>query len=49
MRPETIAVHGGFDCDPVTKAVDGPIEQTGAYSFVNAEHAAALFNLEAEG
>jgi O-acetylhomoserine (thiol)-lyase len=49
MRPETIAIHAGFDCDPATKAVAVPIYQTAAYSFDSAEHAAALFNLELEG
>ena len=49
MRPETIALHGGFDCDPTTKSVAVPIYQTVAYSFDSAEHGAALFNLEAEG
>ncbi len=49
MKPETIAVHGGYDCDPTTKAVAVPIYQTVAYSFDSAEHGAALFNLEAEG
>ncbi|MDE2051935.1 MAG: aminotransferase class V-fold PLP-dependent enzyme, partial [Gammaproteobacteria bacterium] len=49
MRPETIALHGGFDGDPTTKAVAVPIYQTVAYSFDSAEHGAALFNLEVEG
>ncbi|HEV7136317.1 MAG TPA: O-acetylhomoserine aminocarboxypropyltransferase/cysteine synthase family protein [Steroidobacteraceae bacterium] len=49
MRPETIALHGGFDCDPTTKSVAVPIYQTVAYSFDSAEHGAALFNLEADG
>jgi O-acetylhomoserine (thiol)-lyase len=49
MKPETIAVHGGFDCDPTTKAVAVPIYQTVAYSFDSAEHGAALFNLEVPG
>jgi O-acetylhomoserine (thiol)-lyase len=49
MKPETIALHGGFDSDPTTKAVAVPIYQTVAYSFDSAEHGAALFNLEAEG
>jgi O-acetylhomoserine (thiol)-lyase len=49
MKKETIAVHGGFDCDPATKAVAVPIYQTAAYSFDSAEHGAALFNLEVEG
>ena len=49
MKPETIAVHGGYDCDPTTKAVAVPIYQTVAYSFDSAEHGAALFNLETPG
>src|SRR5579883_2418002 len=49
MRNETIAVHGGFENDPTTKAVAVPIYQTVAYAFDSAEHGAALFNLEAEG
>jgi O-acetylhomoserine (thiol)-lyase len=49
MRPETIALHGGFDCDPATKSVAVPIYQTVAYSFDSAEHGAALFNLETKG
>ena len=49
MRSETIAVHGGFDHDPATKAVAVPIYQTVAYEFDSADHAAALFDLEAEG
>jgi O-acetylhomoserine (thiol)-lyase len=49
MKRETIAIHGGYDCDPTTKAVAVPIYQTAAYSFDSAEHGAALFNLEVEG
>jgi O-acetylhomoserine (thiol)-lyase len=49
MRPETIALHGGFDCDPTTKSVAVPIYQTVAYSFDSAAHGAALFNLEVDG
>ncbi len=49
MRPETIAIHGGFDADPATKSVAVPIHQTVAYAFDSADHAAALFNLEADG
>src|SRR5579863_789592 len=49
MRNETIAIHGGFDSDPTTKAVAVPIYQTVAYSFDSADHGAALFNLEVEG
>src|SRR5215472_7932696 len=49
MKRETIAVHGGYEPDSATKSVAVPIYQTVSYSFDSAEHAAALFNLEAEG
>ena len=49
VRNETLAVHGGYDGDPATKAVAVPIYQTAAYEFDSAEHGAALFNLEAQG
>jgi O-acetylhomoserine (thiol)-lyase len=49
MNRETIAVHGGYEIDPTTRAVAVPIYQTVAYAFDSADHAAALFNLEAEG
>src|SRR6202521_4417619 len=49
MKPETIAIHSGYEVDPTTKAVAVPIYQTVAYAFDSAEHGAALFNLEVEG
>jgi O-acetylhomoserine (thiol)-lyase len=49
MKPETIAIHSGYEVDPTTRAVAVPIYQTVAYAFDSADHAAALFNLEAEG
>ncbi|HXW41362.1 MAG TPA: O-acetylhomoserine aminocarboxypropyltransferase/cysteine synthase family protein [Xanthobacteraceae bacterium] len=49
MKNETLAVHGGYETDPTTKAVAVPIYQTVAYEFDSADHAAALFNLEAGG
>ena len=49
MKRETIAIHSGYETDPTTKAVAVPIYQTVAYSFDSTEHAAALFNLEAQG
>jgi O-acetylhomoserine (thiol)-lyase len=49
VRSETIAIHGGYDGDPTTRAVAVPIYQTAAYEFESAEHGAALFNLEAAG
>jgi len=49
MRSETIAIHGGYEVEPTTKAVAVPIYQTVAYAFDSADHGAALFNLEVEG
>jgi O-acetylhomoserine (thiol)-lyase len=49
MKPETIAIHGGYEDDPTTKSVAVPIYQTAAYAFDSADHGAALFNLEVEG
>ena len=49
MKRETIAIHGGYEGDPATKAVAVPIYQTVAYTFDSTDHAAALFNLEVEG
>jgi len=49
MRRETIAIHGGYEGDPTTKAVAVPIYQTVAYEFDSADHGAALFDLEVEG
>jgi O-acetylhomoserine (thiol)-lyase len=48
-RSDTIAIHGGYEVDPTTKAVAVPIYQTVAYAFDSADHGAALFDLEAEG
>ena len=49
MKNETVAVHGGYETDPTTKAVAVPIYQTVAYEFDSADHGAALFDLEVEG
>src|SRR5437588_2993348 len=49
MRNETIAIHGGYECDPTTKSVAVPIYQTVAYEFDSADHGAALFDLEVTG
>src|ERR1700724_4503631 len=49
MRDETIAIHGGYQPDPTTKAVAVPIYQTASYAFDSADHGAALFNLEVDG
>jgi O-acetylhomoserine (thiol)-lyase len=49
MKNETIAIHAGYDIEATTKSVAVPIYQTVAYAFDSADHAAALFNLEADG
>lgn len=49
MRPETIAVHGGYAGDPGSHSCAVPIYQTVAFEFDSAEHGAALFNLEVAG
>jgi O-acetylhomoserine (thiol)-lyase len=49
MQQETIAIHGGYESDPTTKAVAVPIYQTVAYEFDNAQHGADLFNLAVPG
>jgi len=49
MKQETIAIHGGYQVDPTTRSAAVPIYQTVSYAFDSTEHAAALFNLEAEG
>ncbi len=49
MKRETIAIHGGYEDDPTTKAVAVPIYQTVAYAFDSADHGAALFDLEVDG
>src|SRR6266851_1635019 len=49
MKRETVAIHGGYEVDPITKSVAVPIYQTVSYAFDSADHGAALFNLEVEG
>src|SRR4051812_37109303 len=49
MKDETLAIHAGYTTDPTTKAVAGPIFQTVAYEFGNAQHGADLFNLAVPG
>jgi len=46
---ETLSLHAGQHPDPVTGARAVPIYQTTSYVFADAEHAAALFNLERAG
>ncbi len=49
MKPETIAIHAGYETDPTTKSVAVPIYQTVAYEFDDAQHGADLFNLAVPG
>ena len=46
---ETLQIHAGARPDPATGARQVPIYQTTAYVFRDADHAAALFNLQEVG
>ncbi|WP_390915135.1 aminotransferase class I/II-fold pyridoxal phosphate-dependent enzyme [Pseudosulfitobacter sp. SM2401] len=46
---DTLQVHAGAKPDPATGARNTPIYQTTAYVFRDADHAAALFNLQEVG
>jgi O-acetylhomoserine (thiol)-lyase len=46
---DTLAIHAGAAPDPATGARATPIYQTTSFVFNDAEHAAALFNLEVFG
>ena len=49
LNPDTLALHAGQRPDPATGARATPIYQTTSFVFEDADHAAALFNLEAAG
>ena len=49
MKLETVAVHGGYTPDPVTKSVAVPIYQTTSYAFDSTQHGADLFDLKVQG
>jgi O-acetylhomoserine (thiol)-lyase len=49
MKIETLAIHGGFQPDPTTKAVATPIYQTTSYAFDSTQHGADLFDLKVAG
>jgi O-acetylhomoserine (thiol)-lyase len=49
LRPETLALHGGQEPDPTTKARAVPIYQTTSYVFDDTSHAARLFALQEFG
>jgi O-acetylhomoserine (thiol)-lyase len=46
---DTLSIHAGARPDPATGARQTPIYQTTAYVFRDADHAAALFNLQEVG
>ena len=48
MKPETIALHHGYEADN-QHAVAVPIHQTTSFSFDNAQHGADLFDLKVAG
>src|SRR5208282_2444332 len=48
-RPETLALHAGYQGDPSTGSRAVPIYQTTSYRFRDADHAAALFGLKEFG
>ncbi|MEH6590625.1 MAG: aminotransferase class I/II-fold pyridoxal phosphate-dependent enzyme [Halioglobus sp.] len=49
MKPETIALHAGYDGDPTTRAATTPIYQTTSFTFDDTQHGADLFNLAVPG
>ena len=49
MKPETIALHAGYEGDPSTNAATTPIYQTTSFTFDDTQHGADLFNLAVPG
>ncbi|MEH6583156.1 MAG: aminotransferase class I/II-fold pyridoxal phosphate-dependent enzyme [Halioglobus sp.] len=49
MKPETIALHAGYEGDPTTRAATTPIYQTTSFTFDDTQHGADLFNLAVPG
>ncbi len=49
MKPETIALHAGYEIDPTSHAATTPIYQTTSYTFDNTQHGADLFDLKVPG
>ena len=49
MKPETIALHAGYDGDPTSHAATTPIYQTTSFTFDNTQHGADLFDLKVPG
>ena len=49
MKPETIALHAGYEGDPSTNSATTPIYQTTSFTFNDSQHGADLFNLAVPG
>ena len=49
LKPETLALHGGWRADPATGSVAVPIYQTTSYQFRDTQHAENLFALKELG
>ena len=49
MKPETLALHAGYEGDPTTNAATTPIYQTVSYTFDDTQHGADLFDLKVPG
>lgn len=49
LKDETIAIHGGYESEPATKAVAVPIYQTVSYEFDDAQHGADLSTWRCRG
>lgn len=50
MKPETIALHAGYEGDPTnSRAATTPIYQTTSFTFDNTQHGADLFDLKVPG
>lgn len=50
MKPETIALHAGYEGDPGnTRAATTPIYQTTSFTFDDTQHGADLFDLKVPG
>ena len=49
MKPETIALHAGYEGDPSSRAATTPIYQTTSFTFDDTQHGADLFDLKVPG
>lgn len=49
MKPESIALHHGYESEQTTKAAAVPIYQTTSYTFDDTQHGADLFDLKVAG